>query len=283
MKTTFASEEPKNFVYRNYKTFFHESFKNDLMSKTGDENVDYSKFVKEFVDTLNKHAPKKIKLFRGSQKPHVNKVLRSALMKRSRLKNKANRTRKAVDILNYKKQRNLVVKINNESKREYLDKLNVKAATILFWKTCKPFFSNKHSHSGSKITSIKNDRIVSENHKIDKTFNTSFESVTDSLNLFKWIGESVRSNDKIEQIIVKFSKHQSILKIKQKVKISRKFSFQSVSKDTVKKVVKTYNAIAGESPVDILKNSEFCFSELTKCINKDFNENKFPDTRNFPI
>ena len=176
-----------------------------------------------------------------------------------------------------------MVKINNESKREYLDKLNVKAATILFWKTCKPFFSNKHSHSGSKITSIKNDRIVSENHKIDKTFNTSFESVIDSLNLFKWIGESVRSNDKIEQIIVKFSKHQSILKIKQKVKISRKFSFQSVSKDTVKKVVKTYNAIAGESPVDILKNSEFCFSELTKCINKDFNENKFPDTRNFPI
>ena len=86
MKTTFASDEPKNFVYRNYKTFFHESFKNDLMSKTGDENVDYSKFVKEFVDTLNKHAPKKTKLFRGSQKPHVNKVLSSALMKRSRLK-----------------------------------------------------------------------------------------------------------------------------------------------------------------------------------------------------
>ena len=30
--------------------------------------------------------------------------------------------------------------------------------------------------------------------------------------------------------------------------------------------------------VDVLKNSEFCFSELTKCINKAFNENKFPDT-----
>ena len=27
-----------------------------------------------------------------------------------------------------------------------------------------------------------------------------------------------------------------------------------------------------------MKNSEFCFSELTKCINKAFNENKFPDT-----
>ena len=81
--------------------------------------------------------------------------------------------------------------------------------------------------------------------------------------------------------MAKFSKHQSILKIKQQVKINRKFSFQFVSKDTVKDVVKNLasdQATAGEIPVEILKNSEFCFSELTKCINKAFNENKFPDT-----
>ena len=52
MKTTFASEEPKKFVYRDYKTFSHESFKNDLMPKTVDENVDYSKFEKELINTL---------------------------------------------------------------------------------------------------------------------------------------------------------------------------------------------------------------------------------------
>ena len=154
MKTTFASEEPKKFVYRDYKTFSHENFKNDLLSKTVDENVDYSKFEKEFIDTLNKHAPKKTKLFRGNQKPHVNKVLRSAIMKRSQLKNKSNETRKVVDIFNYKKQRNLLVKINNECKREYFDKLNFKTATKEFWKTCKPYFPNKHSHGCSKITLI---------------------------------------------------------------------------------------------------------------------------------
>ena len=31
-KTTFASEEPKKFFYRDYKTFSYESFKNDLWS-----------------------------------------------------------------------------------------------------------------------------------------------------------------------------------------------------------------------------------------------------------
>ena len=90
-------------------------------------------------------------------------------MKRSRLKNKANKTSKAADILNYKKQRNLVVKINNECKRKHFDKLNFKTATKPFCKTCKPYFQNKHSHGGSKITLIENDKIVSKNNKIAKT------------------------------------------------------------------------------------------------------------------
>ena len=45
----------------------------------------------------------KTKLFRGNQKSDVNKVLRIAIMKRPRLENKANKTRKAIDIFNYKK------------------------------------------------------------------------------------------------------------------------------------------------------------------------------------
>ena len=160
-------------------------------------------------------------------------------------------------------------------------RLYVKTTTKPFWKTCKPYFSNKHSHGGSKITLIENDRIISENNKMAKTFNTYFESVTGPLNLFEWISESVNSNDKIEQILFKFSKYPSMLKIKQNVKINSKFSYQSVSEDTEKNVVKNLpenKATASEIPVDILKNSEFCFSELTKCINKAFNENKFPDT-----
>ena len=68
----------------------------------------------------------------------------------------------------------------------------------------------------------------------------------------------LNSNDKIEQIIVKFSKHPSILKIRQKVKIYSKFSFQPVSEDTVNNVVKSVPSdkeTAREIPVDMLKNS----------------------------
>ena len=59
MNTTSASEEPKKFVYHDYKTFSHESFKYNLIFKTVDEDFNCSKLEKEFLDTLNKHAPTK--------------------------------------------------------------------------------------------------------------------------------------------------------------------------------------------------------------------------------
>ena len=75
IKAAFASEEAKKFVYRDYKNFSRESLKNDLMSKTVPENVDYSKFETELMDTLNKHTFKKTKLIRGNRKPHVKEVM----------------------------------------------------------------------------------------------------------------------------------------------------------------------------------------------------------------
>ena len=75
--------------------------------------VDYSNFKKKFIDTLNKHSPKKIKTFRGNQKPRINKTLRKAIKKRLQLNNNGNKTRNATDVSYYKKQRNYVVKLNN--------------------------------------------------------------------------------------------------------------------------------------------------------------------------
>ena len=108
MKTTFKSEELKKLIYCYYSNFSSECFKDDFMSIICQEKHDYSDFEKKFIATFNKHASKKIKIFRGNQKPHISFTLPlcKAIMKISQLKNKANKTRNATDILNYKKQRN---------------------------------------------------------------------------------------------------------------------------------------------------------------------------------
>ena len=61
--------------------------------------------------------------------------------------------------------------------------------------------------------------------------------------------------------MTKSKMYPSIIKIKQKFKLNKKFSFQHVSEATVRKFVKNLpsdKATAGEFPINVLKNSETC-------------------------
>ena len=153
-----------------------------------------------------------------------------------------------------------MVKLNRQSKQEHFDSLNPFLDSKPFWKSCKAFFSNKHSFGDSKIALNENGEFLTENMKIAKTFNTYFASVTDSLELFDWPLQSNMSYDKVQNIKSFFN--PSIIKIKHKFKLNKKFSFQCVSEATVRKVVKSLpsdKATAGEIPINVLKNWENCF------------------------
>ena len=63
MKTTFKCEKPKKIIYKNYSNFSQKDFQNDLLLNVGDGKNNYFEFEKNFVETLNKHAPKKTKIF----------------------------------------------------------------------------------------------------------------------------------------------------------------------------------------------------------------------------
>ena len=65
-------------------------------------------------------------------------------MKKSRLKNEANKIQDPADIRNYKNQRNYVVNLNKQAKLEYFSKYESNDNKP-FWVNCKPFFTNKHS------------------------------------------------------------------------------------------------------------------------------------------
>ena len=86
----------------NFKSFNNEYFEEELSSKLDVIKKDYMIFKDNFVNVIIKRAPKKTKKFRGNHKPHVFKSLRLAIMKHSRLKNKANKTQLPSDKQNYK-------------------------------------------------------------------------------------------------------------------------------------------------------------------------------------
>ena len=135
LKTTFEKEESKKVTYRNYKQLQWENFDRDLTNSLRSCNGEYENYEQNFIKVLNTHAPKKVKILRGNNKPHHNKNLRKSIMKSSRLKNKANRSKDSVDIANYKKQCNLVVSLNRQAKCKYYNEVSNTESSRPFWES----------------------------------------------------------------------------------------------------------------------------------------------------
>ena len=103
-------------------------------------------------------------------------------MKRSRLKNKANKTKNPIDTSNFKKQRNYVVNLNKQAKFEYFGFYNY-ADSKPFWVNCKPYFSNKYSKVDTDIVLNENNDLILKNEEIAKIFNDYFGSIIENLDL----------------------------------------------------------------------------------------------------
>ena len=141
-KTTFTKHTRKVIKYRCYKSFNNSAFQHDLIENlsTSSNCSNYSIFENSFQQTLDKHAPYKIKIVRGNNKPFITKYLRKAISTRSRLKNIAVSTNDPVDIQRYKKQRNFVKNLSFKTKRDYCKALDPRKIKFgkQFWKTFKP-------------------------------------------------------------------------------------------------------------------------------------------------
>ena len=166
LKTTSKKEEPKLYKYRDYKKFNSPAFHTDLESTLEESPKVYQDFEETFVRVLDAHVPRKTKVLCGNHKPHVDKNLCKAIMKGSALKRKASRTKQQEDITKYKKQRNLVVKLNRETKLHYFNNLETSKNSKPFWDKCRPYFSKKHAHGDSKIILIEKEEITTNTNEI---------------------------------------------------------------------------------------------------------------------
>ena len=116
---------------------------------------------------------------------------------------------------------------------------------------------------GEKVL-IKHDEIVEE-------FSKYFENVINDLDLYEFSSCPMKNSiDEIDSLILKFKSHSSILKIKQNLNITEKFSFKEVPIVDIKKYEKiflTNKVSGGEIPLHILKNANFNLKELRSCVN----------------
>ena len=160
LKTTFEKVKPKEISYRSYKKFDNDTFQRELNEKIGD-CTDYTKLDCGFSEVFNKHAPLKKRVVRANEVPYMTKNLRKAIANRSRLENQYYKYKTAESLRAYRKQKNFCSRLYKKERKKYYNNLDAKKITDSrkFWKTTKPFFSDKGAGK-TEITLIEGDEII---------------------------------------------------------------------------------------------------------------------------
>ena len=115
--------------------------------------------------------------------------------------------------MNNKKQRNYVTKLNKTARFEYFNNLKLGKDNKPFWKKCKPYFTNKHSKADTDIMLNENGELILKDKDVVDTFNEYFESIVESLDLYKWESEisdlvlNDSNQDYLDITIRKYDKH----------------------------------------------------------------------------
>ena len=188
-----------------------------------------------------------------------------------------------VDINKFKRQRNLVTNLNKQDKLQYLEKLSVDCNSKLFWKACKPYFSNKNGNIQENIMLLEKDKLLSKQTDVSSTFSKHFGSITDSLNLFSWPEDTLMSsrNGTVNSIIKKFACHPNIKAIKKKFKIKSEFPFNLVSTETIIRIINDLDikkASSGGIPTYLFKKCDFFLDTVIVCVNEALKTGSFPDS-----
>ena len=204
-------------------------------------------------------------LLRANHVPYMTKALRKAIMERSELESKYVKNKTSENLKSYKKQRNFCSKLYKKERKKYerLDLNNV-TDNKKFWKTVKPFLSDKVT-TFPQITLVENDEINSDESKVANSFSNFFENAVHSLG----IKTNESSNDNyglknpVEIAIKKYEQHLSINLIKENITNNESFhSLPTVQESILKEIINLDNKKNGtfkNSPTRRLKDvSDIC-------------------------
>ena len=278
------NSEPTESAVKDFCEIY--SCKNQIKDKTCFKNL--------FNEAIQRHAPIKKRYVRANQAPFINKKINKEIMKRSRLRNKFLNTKKDIDRKAYNKQRNLCVSLIRSEKKNFFSNINTSDITDnkTFWKTVKPFFTDKIK-TKSKITLIEknivsqegqekivSEKIITEDQAVAEVFNNFFINIVPNLKISTDHGydnDFIATDDQVTNAVNKFRNHSSIIMIKNKKVADQSFSFGPVTYDDVLKIVNTLDIAKASQqsdiPTKILKQNsdyfaEYFYENINQCISK---------------
>ena len=158
-----------------------------------------------------------------------------------------------------------------------------KSQTKIFWKTVKPFLSDK-TPSDEKITSVEKDKFIKSDTNIANVLNTFFSTIISNLNIPEYpVSDPISNdiNDPVLKSIPKYKDHPSIKAIKKISKLNNLFKFSNVEKREVLNEIVNLDASKScqdtDVPTKIIKDNAHIFADfIHPVINASINKNEFP-------
>ena len=208
-------------------------------------------------------------------------ILRSSHLEKVYYENKSEKSFKA-----YKKQKNFCSRLHKKERKRFFNDLNPSFVTDnrFFWKTIKPFFSNKGSY-GLQIKLAEKDEVLKDDDLIAKELNKFFKNAVSTLNIKenRFITNSASDGitDPVDKAIDKYKFHPSILLIQKHLKNHDVFSLKTVEIGDIEKEINNINpkkaTTSNSIPPKILKKaSKVSASVSLKLFNNSIENNDFP-------
>ncbi len=243
----------------------------------------YGFFETLLTDISNEHAPFKTRNARPVKPAAMNKTWHKAVMTKARLRQMHDKYPTKANWEKYRVQRNLCAKLKRESVRCYFsERCGNDNNPSDFYKTVRPFYTNKGMGSSYHIQLLENDKIISDPTEFANVMNANFVTMTHS------IGRPVEratldlGDEKfIENSIKKHSNHPSIKLIHKHPEYHNNFSFKHLNPSEVGTILckpNTKKAMDCDGlTAKLIKIAGPAISApLSGIINHVFNQSKFP-------
>ena len=248
LKSKLRKKDPLTINYRSYKKINDTLFKcqlNASLNNLNDVDNTYDNFKNTFIQLLDRHAPMKKKFIRGNNAPFMNKTLSQAFQHRSKMKNKYNKNPSEENFRAFKYQRNYCVSLLRREKKKYYNNLDtcIFENNRKFWKSVKPLFSNKHMTSTNEIMLEEKGKIITDKKEVAEEMNNFFIEAVENLGIEPFIQNDTTNSllNNLENIIDKYSKHPSVLKIKEETAFDEKFSFRDATSEDFEREIHKLN------------------------------------------
>ena len=174
----------------------------------------------------------------------------------------------------FRKQRNLCTKIKRKAKISHFENLCKNPSANEFWKTVKPFITDKGHCTSEDYMLEENDDLIKDDKKISNLFNDFFVNIIERSTGKK---PATSSKDKsLEEIISTYKDHPSIKSIKEQLK-GTGFTMPTANEENIYKILVSLNPkkAAGNDLIPlkvVVKSAEILSKPLTVVINSTFNE-----------